>query len=219
MRASTRIRAGHPLTAPQAVVVLNPQATPTAPTTFSSAPASRPSTTPPSDSLRMPAIRSATPARPGAEPARPRRIKQDSRPISPPASMRRPEPGPPGRRRCPASRSGQPSDRPNARASSPTCRTRKSGRSSRRANALERARQRGAPGAYRRGIGSARRVRGHAIAALATVLGLPTRLRDLGVDRSCFAEVAKVSFAQGKHRTNPSNECAAKHSGDFGAAR
>jgi maleylacetate reductase len=42
-----------------------------------------------------------------------------------------------------------------------------------------------------------------AISTLATALGLPTRLRDLGVDRSCFAEVAKVSFAQGSIRTNP----------------
>jgi maleylacetate reductase len=42
-----------------------------------------------------------------------------------------------------------------------------------------------------------------AIAALATAVGLPTRLRDLGVDRSCFAEVAKVSFEQGSIRTNP----------------
>jgi maleylacetate reductase len=42
-----------------------------------------------------------------------------------------------------------------------------------------------------------------AIAALAAAVGLPTRLRDLGVDRSCFAEVAKVSFEQGSIRTNP----------------
>ena len=42
-----------------------------------------------------------------------------------------------------------------------------------------------------------------AIAALATAVGLPVRLRDLGVDRACFAEVAKVSFEQGSIRTNP----------------
>jgi maleylacetate reductase len=42
-----------------------------------------------------------------------------------------------------------------------------------------------------------------AIAALATAVGLPTRLRDLGVERACFAEVAKVSFEQGSIRTNP----------------
>jgi len=42
-----------------------------------------------------------------------------------------------------------------------------------------------------------------AIAALAIAVGLPVRLRDLGVDRACFAEVAKVSFEQGSIRTNP----------------
>ncbi len=42
-----------------------------------------------------------------------------------------------------------------------------------------------------------------AIAALATAIGLPVRLRDLGVDRACFPEVAKVSFEQGSIRSNP----------------